>query len=261
MTPLDQAHAAMIAAPEDDAARLAWYRLFADTELVLWLEEEAAGKTLAPKVLALESGPVVLVFDSDERLAALGQGPVPYAALPGRIVAQQLIGQGIGIGVNLATEQCAFLIDAAAVTWLVETLDRAPTQTRIRPVAVAPPPALPRALIEALEAKLARAGGLAAGAVLAAVTYEDGQRGSMLAFLSPRPGAETALARAVSEALVFSGIEAGALDVAFLALGDPVAEAMLRHGLRVDLPAPPTPAQAQTPGAPGMDPDRPPRLR
>jgi hypothetical protein len=260
MTALDAAHAAMMADPDDDAARLAWYRLFADTEVVLWLEAEPEGSDIAPRVLDLETGPVVLVFDAEERLAQLAQGPVPYAALPGRIVAQQLAGQGIGIGVNLGTEDHAFLIDAQAVNWLVQVLAQAPRAAQARPVAVSPPASLPQALLGALDTKLARAGGLAQGAVLAGVTYEGGRKGTMLAILSPLPGAEPALARAVSEALVFSGVEAGELDVAFLDAADPVAQALLRQGLRFDLPSPlaqDTPA----PKAPGMDPAKPPRLR
>lgn len=260
MTALDRAHAAMMAAPEDDTARLAWYQAFADAEMILWLEAEPAGTDITPKVVDLESGPVVLAFDTEERLAALAQGPVPYAALPGRILAQHLAGQGLGIGVNLADEARAFLIAPAALDWLCGVLAAAPFVTQARPVEIAAPAGLPQALLSALDAKLARAGGLAAAAVLARVTYQGGRRGHMLAILSPRPGAEDALARAVSEALVFSGLDAGELDVAFLPAEDPVAASLLRHGLRFDLPLPPEP-KAHTPAAPGMDPSKPPRLR
>ena len=50
------------------------------------------------------------------------------------------------------------------------------------------------------------------------------------------------------------------MDVAFLDSADPAAMAMLRAGLQFDLPPPPR-AVASAPAAPGMDPDRPPRLR
>ncbi|MDX5350173.1 MAG: SseB family protein, partial [Paracoccaceae bacterium] len=109
------------------------------------------------------------------------------------------------------------------------------------------------------DAKLARAGGLAAAAVLAGVVYSDGRRGHLLAFLDAAPGAEGALARAMQEALVFSGVEAGELDVAFLAPDDPAARALVAVGLRFDLPAPEVKDLA--PAAPGMDPSRPPKLR
>jgi hypothetical protein len=72
------------------------------------------------------------------------------------------------------------------------------------------------------------------------------------------PGAEAALAEAVAEALRFSGVEAGALDVTFVAADSPVVARFARVGLRFDLP---TPAMPTAPGAPGMDASRPPRLK
>ena len=81
----------------------------------------------------------------------------------------------------------------------------------------------------------------------------------LLAFLDAAEGAEAPLARAMGEALVFSGIEAGELDVVFLAAGSAAAEAMARVALRFDLPEPAVHDLA--PAAPGMDPSRPPKLR
>jgi hypothetical protein len=113
-------------------------------------------------------------------------------------------------------------------------------------------------VIAALDAKLARAGGLATGALLAGVVYGGGRRGHILALLDAAEGAEGALARAMNEALVFSGIEAGELDVVFLRSGEAAAQAMGRVALRFDLPQATAPA---APAAPGMDPARPPKLR
>ena len=114
-------------------------------------------------------------------------------------------------------------------------------------------------LIDALDGKLARAGGLAVAALLAGVVYRDGRRGHLLALLDAAEGAEAPLARAMREALVFSGIEAGELDVVFLTAESPVASAMARVALRFDLPEPQ--GQDAAPAAPGMDPSRPPKLR
>ena len=73
-------------------------------------------------------------------------------------------------------------------------------------------------------------------------------------------GAQGPLARAASEALVFSGIEAGEIDVTFLKGDGIAAAAMAKVGLRFDLPEPPK-EPAQIPGsAPGTDPAKPPRL-
>lgn len=260
-TQLDAAYAAMAAAPGDDAARLRYYQCLADSELFLLLAADAADGVVAPRLFDLEDGPMVLAFDSEERLAEFGAGPLPYAALPGRVIAAQLAGHGIGLGVNLGTGEAAFLVPPEALDWLTGMLERAPAPAEARPAGFRAPGGLPEVLRRVLAEKLVRAGGLAAGAVLAAVDYDDGRRGHMLAFLDAGEGAEPALARAASEALAFSGIEAGELDVAFLAAGDPAAQAMLRCGLRLDMAAAPPGSLPATPRPPGMDPARPPKLK
>lgn len=81
----------------------------------------------------------------------------------------------------------------------------------------------------------------------------------MLGIVDAVPGAEPALARMAAEVLQFSGLDAAALDVGFFRADDAVSAKLSKVGLRFDLPKPETPAQ--TPGAaPGMDPDKPPRL-
>jgi hypothetical protein len=144
------------------------------------------------------------------------------------------------------------------VDWLAAMVATRPAETTDTPQTLDAPRGLPEQLLTALDAKLATARGLATRAWLCAVTWSGGGRGHLLAFIDAIPGSEPALARAVGEALAFSGLEAGALDVAFFRAGDPVAARLERVGLRFDLPAP---ASASGPGAPGMDPDRPPILR
>ncbi len=260
-TLLDAAHAAVSADPDNEALRLRFFERLADGEMVLLLDREAAGETLEPKVFDLEDGPVVLVFDREERLAAFTGGIAPYAALPGRVIAGMLKGQGIGLGVNLGVAPSSMLLPPEALDWLATALEDGPQQVEALPEAFHAP-RVPEAVIAGLDAKLARAAGLARAAVLAGVVYRDGRRGHMLAFLDAAVGAEPALARAMGEALVFSGVEAGELDVAFLRSGSTAAEAIGRAGLRFDLAAADATSGGQTgPAAPGMDPSRPPKLR
>ena len=261
-TRLEIAHAAMTAQPQDDAARLRYFAALADGMLFLMLEEEAKQGMMRPRVFDLEDGPVVLAYDLEERLAEAAGGATPYAELPGRVIAAQLAGQGISLGINLGVAESAYLMPPEALDWLSTTLSLNPDELAARPVAFDPPRGLPQALMEALDGKLARAAGLASAALLAAVRYEDGRKGHMLAFLDAKPEAETALARAANEALTFSGIEAGEMDVTFLDAGSAVAQKMLRVALRFDLPIPPETAEARpAPKAPGMDPKNPPKLR
>ncbi|PWE29456.1 hypothetical protein DDZ14_17065 [Maritimibacter sp. 55A14] len=257
-TPLDAALARMQAAPEDAAARLAAYHLIAASELVLLLETEAEGDRISPATFPVDGAGYVLVFDREDRLTAFTGGPAPYAALSGRSLAQMLAGQGLGLGVNLSEDEAGALIPAGAVDWLAGALGAEPAVIEARPVALSPPRGLPEGVLISLDTRLASAWGLATAAWLAAVEYEDGARGHLLAFVDALEPAQPALTRAVGEALGFSGLEADALDVAFLVPDAPLAARLARVGLRFDLP---TADRAPVPAAPGSDPDRPPRLR
>lgn len=255
MTPLDAAHAAMQATPDDDAARLRFYERLAEAELFLLLDGEPEGSRISPSIFDTSDGRFAVAFDREDRLTAFAEGPAPYAALSGRSIASMLGAQEIGLGLNLGVAPSSFLVPAGALAWLTDTLGDGP-ETRVeKPEEIAPPAGLPEHLVSGLDAKLATARGLARMAYLVAVTYTGNRPGHMLAFIDVTPGAEPALARAISEALVFSGIEAGTLDVAFFAATDPIAATLARHGLRFDLP------QIETARPPGIDPSKPPKLR
>ena len=257
VTPLDQAHALMNAAPEDDAARLRFYERIADSELFLLLEAEPDGDQISP--ILLEEN-YVIVFDRSARLAAYVGDVAPYVALSGRAIAGMLEGQPLGMAVNLGVATSEILLPADALDWLRDTLAHAPGQVEARIERVLPPVGLPETLIAAIDAKLATATGMAAGAFLVAVEYDGGGKGHMLGFVGAIERAQDALVRAASEALTFSGIDAGAMDVGFFAPSDPVVEKLARVGLRFDLPQ--GEGLQQTPRmAPGSDPSKPPILK
>lgn len=257
-TRLDTVHAAMEAAPDDAQARLRFYETLAASELYMMLRSEAQGDQLDPEVFDLGDQPFVLVFDREERLAQFAGRAVPYAALTGRSIATVLAGQGIGLGVNLDVAPSAILLPPEAVAWLADTLSGAPSEIEAKPEKFSPPKGLPERFLVALDARLATMTGLARLAYLVGVTYDTGAQGHLLGFVGADPQAEPALARAVSEVLIFSGLEAAALDVAFFEASDPVAARLASCGLRFDLPEPPE--RAPRP-APGSDPDTPPKLR
>ncbi|KAA9010410.1 SseB family protein [Histidinibacterium aquaticum] len=256
-TAIDRAHAAMEAAPEDDAARLRFWERVADAELNLLLEREIEADSVEPRLFEIEGVSYALAFDRADRLTGFTGQASAYAELSGRALAQMMAGQGIGLGLNIEVAPSAMLIPPDAVEWLAATLGEGPAEAEGRIEEVRAPAALPEVLLGALDQKLATAAGLARTAWLAQVGYAGGGQGTLLAFVDAAPGAERALAGAVREALVFSGVEAGALDVAFFAGEDPVAAAIARHGVRIDLPE----LQRSERRAPGSDPVRPPKLR
>ncbi|WP_377511706.1 SseB family protein [Octadecabacter sp. R77987] len=257
-TQIDQAHAVM--EQSDDAnARLRFYERLADGELLILLEAEPVGDKIEPALFPVEDQTFVLVFDRAERLAEFVGKVAPYAAMSGRALAAMLAGQGIGMALNPDVAPSSILIPATAVDWLAQTLGNGPEQGEARFLEVRAPVGLPEDFITALDRKLASAAGLARSAYLVGATYEGGAKGHFLAFVDAIAPAQSALAQSVAEALTFSGIEAGALDVGFIDASDAMAARLAKVGLRFDLPAAKTPA---TPGAnPGMDPSRPPKLK
>ncbi len=255
---LDAAHQAMDQGGEAEA--LAFWRAFADAELFLVLEEEAVGETIKPRSFELSSGPLLLVFDSEERLGTLSDTPMPYAALPGRVIAQQLAGQGLGLGLNLGTGAASeTILPPASVDWLAEMLAQAApqeTEARIRAMAA---PSLPRGLGATL-GTLLPAGSLAA---LAAVEYDTGARGHALAVAGLDPMRQEGFARAVTEVLAFSGLDAAGIDVFFVAPEAEILRCMAEVGQGFAGPKVAAEVEAPTPApkGPGMDPSKPPNLR
>lgn len=257
LTPLDEAHAAMMAAPDDDAARLRFYERIADVELFVLLEAEPAADQISPVLL---DDAYVIVFDRAARLAAYVGEAAPYVALSGRAVAAMLEGQSLGMAVNIGVAPSEILLPTDAVVWLRATLAHEAGAVEAKITQVLPPKDLPESLIAAIDAKLATATGMAAGAWLVGVEYSGGGRGHLLAFVGAIPRAQDALVRAASEALTFSGIEAGAMDVGFFGPGDPTVEKLAKVGLRFDLPQ--TQGLQHTPRMPpGGDPSKPPILK
>jgi len=245
-TALDDAHAAMETDPQDDIARLRFYERLADGELFVLLTDDLEGHEITPELFELDEEKYVLVFDREERLSAFVGKAAPYAALPGRAIVGMLAGQRIGLGINLGVAASSILIPSEAVEWLSQTLKTTPETIEAR-IAEVLAPSMPEKLVKALDIKLASAGGLAS-------------QGHLLGFIDTVEGAEHALATAANEALTFSGLDEGEIDVGFFAHREEIARKLSTLGLRFDLPAPEQP-QTVTTSAPGSDPDKPPILK
>jgi hypothetical protein len=254
---IDRAHAAMEASGDDDATRLRFFERLADAELFLLLAADATDDSLTPEIFALEDGDVALAFDREERLTDFTGRAAAVATLSGRTLVAMLAERGVGLGLNLGAPS-ETVLPTAVLAWLAETLSRRPDEVEARIEDVRAPAGLPGRVIEALSVKLTAAEGMARHAYLAGVTYADGRRSHLLAFVGAPLGAQRALAGAVSEALTFSGIEAGQIDVVFPDGTHPITAQLARVGLRFDIPEA-LPRLVRP--APGSDPDTPPRLR
>ena len=259
MTELDRALAAMQADPADETLRLRFYARLADTELVLLLEREAAGGEITPRIFPLDEGPVALAFEGEDRLAEMAGAEAAYAALPGRILAAGLTGQGVGLGLNLGAEAPSLILPPEALDWLVDRLAVAPEATADRPEAFLAPTLTQAALAE-LGQRLAPVAAALAGSLVVRVRYAGGRLAHLVVLPAAPPEVEAALARAVAEAAAFCAPEGEALDAAFLAADDPLRAAMAAQAVTFQTAPVAEPKPDPAPKGPGMDPARPPRL-
>ncbi|MEL7088512.1 MAG: SseB family protein, partial [Planctomycetota bacterium] len=250
MTRLDAAITALQAQPEDETRLRAVYAALAGTELCLLLAQDAEGDTITPKVFPLETGPVVLAFDSEERLSDFA-GAAPFAALSGRAAAELLSGRGLSLGLNLGTA-AEYIVAAEALAWLLEQRV-ALAQSENPPVAFHPPAALPEHLLPEIEARLAAQQGLARQAVLVDARYADGTTSPLIGFIAAQDGAEPALSALIGEVLAIAGLDPAAWGIGFFEAKGALTDRMIATGLVIDIPMPSEP--------PTPDPSRPPRLR
>lgn len=255
-TPLDLAHAEM---ETDEASRLRFYERLADAELFLMLEEEASDDRARPLVFDTSDGAIALVFDREERLAEFVDTSTPFVSMSGRRIAKILAGQNIGLGLNLGVAPSSLLMPSTTVDWLDEILGAKSIATTATPDQLHPPKGLPESLITSLDTKLANMSSVVSTAYLVGVTYQGGQKGHMLAMVDVPTAAQEGVAEAISEALSFSGIEAGQLDVTFLPLDTPHLAEFDKVGLKFEIPELIRPTTLK-PLPPGMDPDTPPKL-
>ena len=250
MSRLDALVADLMANREDEGMARALYAALAGTELCLLLAEEVKGDRLSPKLVPLDTGPVALAFDSEERLTDFA-GPAPFAALSGRTLAEMLAPNAIGLGLNLGTVG-EYILAPDVLAWLAEHQVEA-AASGAQPVALHPPDSLAEALLPEIEARLAAAQGLALQAVLAQAEYPGAQHRPLIGFIGARDGAETALSMLIGEVLAIAGRDPAGCDIAFLPPDGPLTDRARAAGLVIDLP--------QAPARPAPDPTKPPRLR
>jgi hypothetical protein len=259
-TKLDKAHGAMAAAPDDAALRMEFYQCLADSELFVLLEDEASEGQIRPRILDTGDARYVPVFDTEERLAGFTGEVSEFAALSGRTISAMFAGRGLGLVLNPGVAPSSFPVPEAALSWLNDTLENGPRHDAGVPDTFAAPDETGAALVPVLCDKLGQAAGLVKTACLVAVTYTDNRRAHMLAIVDVAPPVRDAIAKAVSEVVIFHGTPGFELDVAFVDAGDPVRRHLDRVGHWLDIPEKKTP-EPRSPVAPGRDPDAPPILR
>ena len=209
-----------------------------DTEVAVALVAEPVGDRVELRIFPLETGPVALACDTEDRLAGFFGGPVAYAAMPGRVLAGLLKSEGAGMLVNPG-QPSEMLLDASMLDWLTGALSAAPEATDARLRLTPPTPAVVEALAEPLAERLGDMRGLIAGAALAGTG-----EGHVILIVGADPAHQSAIAKALAEALAFLPPQPGGIDVSF-------TEAALPAGvLRFDLTPPEPPEPPKRPKGP-----------
>ncbi|RJE88073.1 SseB family protein [Paracoccus onubensis] len=245
MTALDE----LAVVPFHDAAspqRARMLSRLADTELSVALAREPAGDRLELQIFPLESGPVALACDGEDRLAGFFGKPVSFAAMPGRVLAGLLQQEKAGLLVNPGFPS-EMLLDAAMLHWLTDALAATPETDEARLRLTAADPATVEALAEPLAMRFADMSGLISAAALAGIEGENGPSGHILLIAGAATEHQPAIAKALAEALSFLPPQPGGVDISFSDTRPP--QAALRFNLE----------SSETP--PAEKPKAPPRLR
>ena len=259
-THLDAAFSKMAGDPSSQQFRLNYFERFLECELFLLLKDEADGDQISPVTWEADGQKFLLAFDTEERLSSYASDIAPYTAMTGRTLVPLVAGnQNLGVVVNLDVADSSNLLPHDTILWLKEIVSKAPDAVHRRVVQLNAPKGLSEVFVTSLEEKLPTMAGLADRAYIASAQYDDGSGGHIIGFVGTVEGAEPALANAVSEMLIFSGLKQSAVDVGFLSEAQDMTESFRKVGLEIKLPRIEQPISTSC--APGTNPDKPPKLR
>lgn len=198
---------------------------------------------VAPKMLEIDGRDTLLVFDSEERLAAFSTEPTSFIALPGRAFFQMMAGQGAQIALNLEVAPSSTVFGPETVDALAELAAAADEELSLDPTGpliVSPPSGAPAPLVAALAARLNAARAAVAEAWLATLSDEDpaaagapGADRRLVLLLRADDAVDPGDARDLATELGRLGasfLEDRPLDIALVGAGDPILEAARAEG-------------------------------
>ncbi|MBM3611998.1 MAG: hypothetical protein FJX19_03380 [Alphaproteobacteria bacterium] len=250
--PLDRAHAAMVAAPEDEAARRAYLALLVGHEFLVALKDEGAGATVEPECVELDGTTFVIAHDGDARLTAGRKGAVARLAATGAEIARLIAPQVLGLIVNPGAPEVAFVLDPDGVRWLAAEAGTRPEANAHRLGDFGRPSGVSAQTLAALDARLAGAGGLVRRAALAGARDAEGAPTLVLALAGVPVDAEAALAEGLGALMRLAGAGGARADILFLPEEGPEFAAIAAAGLVFEPPAPTAPPPPGTAGPPRL---------
>ncbi|AUH34433.1 SseB family protein [Paracoccus tegillarcae] len=218
----------------------------ADTRLAVALTTQPMGDEIELQMFPFEGNQAALACDTEERLADFLNGPTPYAAMPGRVLAGLLADAGAGLLVNPG-HPSQMLLDAGSLMWLRGALAARPEAETARLDLCAPSPEAVAALAPPLAERLGDLRDLITGAALAGIRGERDQPVAQLLLIAGAPeDQQPAIAKALAETLAFLPPQPGGVDISFSDAAPPAG------ALRFDLTAQTPPAVARPKGPPNL---------
>lgn len=222
--------------PENNDARLNYYGVLADTNLFLLLEQEPSNEILEPKFIQLEGKNFALAFDSEESLSEFYGEAAAFAQITGRVLAKMLLEEKIGLGINLGVSEGELLLPYEVVEWFVNVLDETPDLVQANPKKFLPANAFPEIMFQALQEKLEPAVGLFDEIWICAVEYNEDEISHLICLMGAQKSAQQAIVKSINEALFFTDINLGNIDVAHFNYDDEACSKIRAIGVKLEFP-------------------------
>jgi len=128
VTPIDQALAAFYTDPENVDTRNDFYRLFLNTDFYLPTFDEATGgvatgdgaEQALPLIMESDGNDYMMIFDSQERVAAWSEEGVFCITLPGSVLVEMAT-EGLHLAMNVGSDHSKQFIPEE-IAWLKEVV-------------------------------------------------------------------------------------------------------------------------------------------
>ena len=252
---MDKTYARMQAAPNSDAAGLRFYEAFCDTNLHVLVNAD-----LSLQIFETSQGKLILAFDTEERMAEFVEQPTEFIKMPGRELVTQLKETDIGIGLNLNVAPTSQILTPEILDWVSALLSVDSTLMVDQVAGFSADCQLSDDDRTALTDRLVNFTGVVKAAYICGVTYADGATADALFFIDCDQDIEADLFTAMIETQKFAMDSSADLAIKFISSDSPALPEIQRHGHQLHIPAPIVTPTFQ-PSAPGMDPNKPPKLR
>lgn len=229
----------------DDDARAAKFveALLAEPLICPVLDDDDAldsGETMRPLTLEHDGRPTLLLFDTEDRLAAFIDTPTNFVALAGRSFFRLVKGSGAQVALNLDVAPSSTVFSPQTVDAIALLAEASEEEVEVgagEALTVAPPSPPSEGLLRAMTARLAADGRVEEAWMISIASGDDvAPRFDQALALTPREsGVDLRDLAADLSRLAGSFDDAARLDIAVAGKGEPFLEAARRLGVGLRL--------------------------